>query len=668
MGLLQTPTMSDPSSTISAPSRNLDAFQQWKARVKRLFVEYFAWLKRQGLLSAEIEEQFGASLQALNQDELTLALVAEFSRGKSNLINAIFFADQDRHFLPSSVGRTTMCPVEIHHDRASPEPCLRLLPIETLQEDGSLSRFKQQPEAWQTLPLDMDDPGQMQRVLQEVKLTRTASLEEAECLGLAWVEKIPEGMPEAEQAAVRVEIPKWRHALLNFPHPWLQQGLRILDTPGLNALGTEPELLLRLLPGAQVIIFILGADTGVTQSDLDIWRGHIKADQKDRGQKVLVVLNKIDSLWSELATPDEIQMAVDHQVQATARVLGIPSEQIFPLSAHKALVARVKGDDALLEQSGILAFERHLFHDLLEGRCGFLAQSICASLGQLLDQHLHLFQTRLLAMKRQRSELFRLSDKSNTMLTELSGALLLEKKQYLQVVDAVRVCRQALEAKSVELAQILSPGTINTLAHEAEAQMRASLTTLGLKKAMQALFDRLNAQILAAGDKVEEIRDILLGLYRWLEHQDGYSLVQPKGFSIIKYKADLDRLHQEAGRFRKGAQVLVSGKSLVIRRFLNALAQEALLVFEDAARDARTNWLKLALEPILYQVRDHKDMLDRKGLDLQRIGQSRETLAQRIKDLHADMLQVTGALDTLRRFKADNAKLMAKSGCHVLVP
>ena len=37
----------------------------------------------------------------------------------------------------------------------------------------------------------------------------------------------------------------------------LRQGLRILDTPGLNALGSEPELTLSMLPSAQAIIFLL---------------------------------------------------------------------------------------------------------------------------------------------------------------------------------------------------------------------------------------------------------------------------------------------------------------------------------------------------------------------------------------------------------------------------
>ena len=45
-----------------------------------------------------------------------------------------------------------------------------------------------------------------------------------------------------------LEIPRWRHAIINFPHPLLQQGLVILDTPGLNAIGIEPDLTLNQLP------------------------------------------------------------------------------------------------------------------------------------------------------------------------------------------------------------------------------------------------------------------------------------------------------------------------------------------------------------------------------------------------------------------------------------
>jgi predicted GTPase len=93
------------------------------------------------------------------------------------------------------------------------------------------------------------------------------------------------------------------------PHPLLAQGLVILDTPGLNAIGTEPELTLSLLPNAHAVLFILAADTGVTQSDLTVWREHIgTAGGASKGR--IVVLNKIDSLWDELKSGEEIDAEI----------------------------------------------------------------------------------------------------------------------------------------------------------------------------------------------------------------------------------------------------------------------------------------------------------------------------------------------------------------------
>jgi hypothetical protein len=54
--------------------------------------------------------------ERLREDRLNVAFVAEFSRGKSELINAIFFADYGDRMLPSSAGRTTMCPTELLYD------------------------------------------------------------------------------------------------------------------------------------------------------------------------------------------------------------------------------------------------------------------------------------------------------------------------------------------------------------------------------------------------------------------------------------------------------------------------------------------------------------------------------------------------------------------------
>ena len=78
-------------------------------------------------------------------------------------------------------------------------------------------------------------------------------------------------------AAARSTFPAWRHALINYPHPLLKSGLVILDTPGLNALGTEPELTLTMIPNAHAVLFLLAMDTGVTKSDLEFWQSYVQS-------------------------------------------------------------------------------------------------------------------------------------------------------------------------------------------------------------------------------------------------------------------------------------------------------------------------------------------------------------------------------------------------------
>ena len=81
-------------------------------------------------MDAAVQERLQRLEGQVRTDKVMVAFVAEFSRGKSELINAIFFADYGRRIMPASAGRTTMCPTELGYDPAL-APSLRLLPIET---------------------------------------------------------------------------------------------------------------------------------------------------------------------------------------------------------------------------------------------------------------------------------------------------------------------------------------------------------------------------------------------------------------------------------------------------------------------------------------------------------------------------------------------------------
>ncbi|HCE10290.1 MAG TPA: GTPase, partial [Oxalobacteraceae bacterium] len=240
-------------------------YSGWRSGVIAALERYRARIEHAGLSDAASDQRFARVAARLVDDKLTIAFVAEFSRGKSELINAIFFADYGQRILPTSAGRTTMCPTELGYDETFP-PCIRLLPIETRSEAQSTSDFKDQSNVWTVLPLDIASGDGMLEAFKQVSLTKHVSIADAKKYGL-----YDETDPDIDLALNEqglVEISQWRHAIVNFPHPLLKQGLIIIDTPGLNAIGTEPELTLNLIPNANAVLFILAADTGVTKSDV----------------------------------------------------------------------------------------------------------------------------------------------------------------------------------------------------------------------------------------------------------------------------------------------------------------------------------------------------------------------------------------------------------------
>src|SRR5512145_1824728 len=248
------------------------AYAEWRSQLGGNLESLRNWLADNELNDAQTDLRLSQLLERLREDRLHVAFVAEFSRGKSELINAIFFADFGNRMLPSSAGRTTMCPTELLFDGNKP-PCIELLPIQTRASNSGVSEYKGFPDEWTSVGLDVESPDAMQDALRHVSETTRVTPEEAARLGF----EVGQGEVELYRVGEDglVEVPRWRHAMINFPHPLLKQGLVILDTPGLNAIGAEPELTLSLLPNAHAVLFILAADSGVTQSDLAIWREHI---------------------------------------------------------------------------------------------------------------------------------------------------------------------------------------------------------------------------------------------------------------------------------------------------------------------------------------------------------------------------------------------------------
>ncbi len=621
----------------------IEAFDDWKADLIGAISEFQGWLDETRQDDAEHSLRIYEAIESLKNDRLNIAFVAEFSRGKTELINAIFFADFQRRLLPSEAGRTTMCPTELFYDRAAEQAYVRLLPIETRQDESTIAEFKHDPVYWTNIPLDLESPDQMEQALREVVRTKTVPVAEAERLGLYSADH----HGHHEQPPEEVEIPMWRHALISFPHPLLKRGLVILDTPGLNALGSEPELTMNMLPSAQAVLFVLAADTGVTRSDLDVWQFHIDGARRSRRQKgVAVVLNKVDTLWDELRSDAVINSSIESQVRKTATLLGVEKDNIFPVSAQKGLLAKIRSDEGLLARSQLGALEEYLCKTVVPARESILRDNIVGDLGALLEDELGLLRTRREHAVAQLKELRNLSGKNADVILHLMKKTREEQTTYQKNVESFQSSRRLLQRQAANLLETLSLEAIDRLISDTRKSMLGSWTTNGLKRGMKTFFEGAREAMEQSVDQAEQCRRLVMAIYKKFHVEHGLPAIQPRTFSVKEFTAQMEALSDEAEAFRNSPVTTMTEQSFVVKKFFISLVSQARNTFFKANQEAET-WLKDVMNPLMAQIKEHRDMMERRLKTLRKINESRDTLDSKINELQQEQETLERKLEKL---------------------
>ena len=333
----------------------IDYFQRrqaWRTGIGLRLRLLERWARTHALIEPENAGRIARILTGLKSDTLSLGFVGEISRGKSELINAIFFGADSHPVLPVGPGPTTLCPTEIRF-QAQSAPSLQLLPIQTTEDPRPLLAWQEQPESWTHVELAADNPGQVTEALLRITLTQ------------AQESSADQSNQETKQSAV-LHTParaRWRYAIVNLPHPTLEPDLRILDMPGSNALADEPERALGLLGTCDVLVFVLSADTGLTASERALWQQHL-AQGEGAGCELLVVLNKADAFWDSRHDVRTIDRRLHQQRMDVATALGIAPERVVSVSASKANAAKGAGDAALLARSDLSKLEQLLWKTL----------------------------------------------------------------------------------------------------------------------------------------------------------------------------------------------------------------------------------------------------------------------------------------------------------------
>jgi predicted GTPase len=614
-------------------SERIAAYGVWRQQVAECVRRYGQWLGDNGLSDPSLQARLDRIMQRLRDDRMSIAFVAEFSRGKSELINALFFAGYGKRILPSAAGRTTMCPTELMYDPAQ-RPSIRLLAIESRLREVSLADLRANLKEWHEIPIDPADVDSVAEAFEAVRETRRVGADEATLLGL--YDENDEDSPVQPDAEGMLEIPRWRHAIVNIPDPLLEQGLVVIDTPGLNAIGNEPELTLNLIPSADAVLFVLAADAGVTRTDIEVWREHISPTHQS-GR--MVVLNKIDGLWDELREEVEIDAEIARQVESVSQTLAIAPQRVFPVSAQKGLVAKVHRDPALLARSRLAELESALSTELVPQQREVVREHVRRGFDELYSVTHSVLQARRRNTVEQLFELNSLRGKNRNVVDLMAGRIKNERAEFEKSLRHLQALRSVFTKHSQSIYTAVGNDGLKRHVRMAREVMRASNFSLGLRDGMTSLMNAVRGDFDDVSRLVDEVATLMTAMYKTFNAEHGLSLGAPLLFSVRRYYVELDRV-ETLYRKQFGAITLVTTeKWALMRRFFESVAARLREVYEMANRDLET-WLRAVIAPIEGQVREHQMQLRRRLESVKRVLDASESLEGRILEIDESRAQI----------------------------
>lgn len=631
-------------------------YSNWRTQLIQNIELYQEWRKRYGLNDANSTHIIEHILQSLAQDRITLAFVAEFSRGKTELINALFFAETGVRLLPSSPGRTTMCPSEIFCDETGGS-YIRLIEIETRNENIPFVQLKQDIDRWTQIDLECDNPAQMQTAFQELIAVKRVPRATAIELGL-FDEK-----EAAEQGIINpetVEIPRWRHALISFPHPLLKAGLGILDTPGLNALGSEPELTLSMLPSAQALVFVLAADTGVTKSDLNMWNDHVCRAANRTKQGLAIVMNKIDAMWDELDS-SSYEKSIQSQISASAETLGISERLIFPVSAKQALLAKIKNNKKLLELSKINALETYLSEDIINQRQKIMLDVVLRDVGFLIKESFVLTEIKAEKSLKLLEESQKLNCENREKLAEMTKTAELSQQAYYKNIEHFKTSSETFRLKLNALIESLSIARFDNVIKLNKKEIDSSITTFVMKNGIKKLFTDLHNLLEDCVTKADAAQQFVLKIHSEFDTEYGFKEIKPYLFEIKPYQDELEDILNKGEAYRSSTRLTLTEKSLGIQKLYTTLLFQARNVLFKARREA-TIWGENVMSPLKHQIIDHKNQIENRLNVLYAANESKEKLQENLRIQEAE---TTHLKKQLRELKVIIKTLEQSQGSHI---
>ncbi len=650
-------------------SDRLKELQSWRSAVTAEIQHVSTTLRETQFLRAEDALRLAKCKQAVAAERVTLVFIAEIARGKSELINAMVFSDLGRRFLPSGLGRTTRCVTELRFDREL-ETGVRCLPIETRESPRSFAELSLDSSQWHSIPFDADKPKSVAAALATLSETRFVSMADAVAWGLH-NESTHKAGGQKTGDSTQVEVARWRHAIVNFPHPLLDSGLVILDTPGLAAFLAEPELAHHRLPKADAALLVLDVSEEMTTRDLAVWREYMGGGRIARGplfeidedtalendaarsgtnkrtskQVRLVVLNKIDDLDIDTTRPRaeanrEMLLEIDRRVHETAELLRVDPISVVPISAKLGLVGKLANDKDKTLRSRIYHLERDLATRLPRNR----QQAMTEDITNVLSGALQAAQTTLdhnrFETLEALSALVDVRAKNDRVMAAIIAKTTTKQERVVETLKELKGIKAMQTKLGEELAEVANVASAKRDIERTKKAIVASIVPATTLDAVAQYFAVTEKKLAGIDKKIDEIRTLFADVGKKL--RSDFGLTNVRAFDVHPFPTQ--RFHTEFAKAREAADDEFSKTSNLVLKRGSALAKQfdelvgtrVQHIFEIAQRETAT-WVRGLYKAIERPLEDARTRLEHTVESIEKVKSAELDLAERIAELQGNL-------------------------------
>jgi GTPase Era involved in 16S rRNA processing len=289
----------------------------------------------------------------LERKAFTIAVVGEFSRGKSTLLNALL---KRPDLLPTSIMPSTAAITVLHYSEQEHAT--------VTYNDGTVKKNVPLAElSHYVVGSGLDGKDVSTRAARKMRSLK--SEQDAESLSFAEMGNDVRKQLEASHAASQV-----KQVDVYCNSPFLQGGICVVDTPGIGSVNPEHgEATRAFIHRADAVIFLINTDPVISASECNFL-----AFLQDYVSNFVFAITKIDR-YSDA----ERDQSIAYTTQTIREYAEIDEPRVFPASAKIYLEGLAEKDERKMEESGFPEFIEGLDVYLIRERGKLLLQNAVRS-------------------------------------------------------------------------------------------------------------------------------------------------------------------------------------------------------------------------------------------------------------------------------------------------